>query len=114
MGPVDVPQPLDLTADHRGVSTVVSVAGEIDLVTAPKLRAFLLEQLDQTHAVLMVEMSGVNHMGSAGLRTLLEVRAECDRRQVDLIFAECSFIVLRTFELSGLTRFFLRGENATG
>ncbi|MFC3896770.1 STAS domain-containing protein [Lentzea rhizosphaerae] len=111
---MDAPQPLRLTADHRGVSTVVSVAGEIDLATAPKLEAFLREQLDHTHAVLMVEMSGVNHMGSAGLRTLLEVRAECDRRRIDLVFAECSFIVLRTFELSGLTGFFLRGENVTG
>jgi anti-sigma B factor antagonist len=114
MEDVDAPQPLGLTADHRGVSTVVSVAGEIDIVTAPKLEAFLREQLDHTHAVLMVEMSGVNHIGSAGLRTLLAVRAECDRRRIDLVFAECSFIVLRTFELSGLTGFFLRGENATG
>jgi anti-sigma B factor antagonist len=114
MEPVDVSQPLDLTADHRGVSTVVSVAGEIDLATAPKLEAFLREQLDHTHAVRRVEMSGVNHMGSAGLGVLLAVRAECDRRRIDLVFAECSFIVLRTFELSGLTRFFLRGDNATG
>jgi anti-sigma B factor antagonist len=113
MGWVDATR-IELSADHLGVSTVVRVAGEIDLVTAPKLKAFLLEQLDHTHAVLMVEMSGVNHIGSAGLRTLLEVRAECDRRRIDLVFAECSFIVLRTFELSGLTGHFLRGDDATG
>lgn len=111
---VDVPPPLDLSADHKGVSTVVRVAGEIDLATAPRLEAFLRDELDRTHAVLMIEMSGVNHMGSAGLRVLVETRAECDRRGVDLVFAECSFIVLRVFEATGLTGFFLRGENATG
>lgn len=110
---MDAPQ-LELGAEHLGVSTVVRVAGEIDLATAPQLEAFLLDHLDHTHAVLMIEMSGVNHIGSAGLRTLLAVRAECDRRRIDLVFAECSFIVLRTFELSGLAGFFLRGENATG
>ncbi|MET8763930.1 hypothetical protein [Lentzea sp. NPDC004782] len=45
---------------------------------------------------------------------LIAVRAECERRGVDLIFGECSFIVLRAFELSGLTGVFLRGEAATG
>ncbi len=111
---VDVPPPLDLSADHQGVSTVVSVAGEIDLATAPRLEAFLREQLALTQAVLMIEMSGVNHMGSTGLKVLLTVRAECDRRGVDLVFAECSFIVRRVFELSGLSEFFLNGKNATG
>ena len=111
---VDVPPPLDLSVDRKGVSTVVMVAGEIDLATAPRFEAFLREQLSRTHAVLMIEMSGVNHIGSAGLRVLLEVRAECDRRGVDLVFAECSFVVRRVFEATGLTGFFLRGENATG
>ncbi|NGY60707.1 STAS domain-containing protein [Lentzea sp. NEAU-D13] len=111
---MDVPQPLDLSVDHKGVSTVVSVAGEIDLLTAPRFEAFLRDQLAHTHAVLMIEMSGVNHMGSAGLGALIAIRAECDRCGVDLVFAECSFIVRRVFELSGLTGFFLRGENAAG
>lgn len=111
---VDVPQPLDLSVDHKGVSTVVRIAGEIDLATAPRLEGFLRKHLEHTHAVLMLEMSGVNHMGSTGLNVLLLVRAECDRRGVDLVFAECSFIVLRVFELSGLSEFLLHRKNATG
>jgi anti-sigma B factor antagonist len=111
---VDEPAPLELSADSRGASTVVRVAGEIDLATAPQFETFLREQLAHTRAVLMLELSGVNYLGSAGLEVLLAVRAECDRRGVDLVFAECSFSVLRAFEVSGLTGFFLPGENATG
>ncbi len=108
------PQPLDLSAEGTGVSTVVRVAGELDLSTAPALEAFLREWLAHTHAVLMIELSGVNHIGSAGLEVLLSVRAECARRGVDLVFAECSWSVLRAFEVSGLTGVFLGGEDATG
>ncbi|RAS62271.1 anti-sigma B factor antagonist [Lentzea atacamensis] len=106
--------PLELTADHVGSSTVVRVAGEIDLATAPAFESFLHEQLAHTRAVLMVELSGVDYLGAAGLEVLLSVRAECDRRRVDLVFAECSFIVRRVFEVSGLTGYFLRGEGAVG
>ncbi|GAB2850046.1 STAS domain-containing protein [Lentzea nigeriaca] len=108
------PVPLELTADHVGSSTVVQVAGEIDLATAPAFEAFLRDQLARTRAVLMVDLSGVDYLGSAGLRALLAVRAECDRRRVDLVLGECSFIVRRAFEVSGLTGCFLRGESETG
>lgn len=111
---VDEPAPLELSADRVGVSTVVHVAGEIDLATATAFDTFLREQLAHTRAVLMLELSGVNYLGSAGMEVLLAVRADCDRRGIDLVFAECSFGVLRAFEVSGLTGFFLRGGDAVG
>ncbi|WP_052685546.1 STAS domain-containing protein [Lentzea aerocolonigenes] len=103
------PLPLEMTAERTGVSIVVRVAGEIDLATAPAFEEFLLDQLAHTRAVLMVDLAEVDHIGSAGLGVLLAVRAECDRRRVDLVFGECSFIVSRVFELSGLASHFLGG-----
>jgi anti-sigma B factor antagonist len=107
-------QTLNLSAESAGVSTIVRVAGEIDLVTAPQFEGFLRAQLARTHAVLMIELSGVSYMGSAGLKVLLLVRAESDRRGIDLVLADCSAIVRRVFELSGLLGYFLNGESATG
>jgi anti-sigma B factor antagonist len=104
---VNEPLPLELEADHAGVSTVVRVAGEIDLRTAPAFERFLREQLAHTHAVLMVELVEVAYFGSAALTALLAVRAECAGRGVDLLVGECSPIVLRTFEISGVTETFL-------
>jgi anti-sigma B factor antagonist len=107
-------EPLELSADHTGSSTVVTVAGEIDLATAPQFEAFLRDRLARTRAVLMVDLSGVDYLGSAGLEVLLSVRAECARRRVDLVFGECSFSVQRAFEVSGVTGLFVGGENAAG
>ncbi|WP_167976293.1 STAS domain-containing protein [Lentzea indica] len=103
---------LELTADRRGVSTVVQVAGEIDIATAPRFEKFLLDQLETTRTVLMLDLIDVTYLGSAGLSALITVRLECERRQVDLVFAQCSRIVLRAFEVSGTTSVFL-GDGGT-
>lgn len=103
---------LELQADRLGVSTVVRVAGDVDLVTAPRFEKYLREELARTHAVLMVELVDVTYLGSAGLAVLLAVREECARRRVDLVFSECSWIVLRSFDVSGLTEVFLGTADA--
>jgi anti-sigma B factor antagonist len=99
---VNEPLPIVLEADHLGASTVVRVAGEIDLVTVAAFETFLRDQLAQTRAVLMVELADVAYFGAAGMAALLAVRAECERRGIDLVLGECSRIVLRTLEVSGL------------
>jgi anti-sigma B factor antagonist len=98
---------LELTAHRRGVSTVVQVAGEVDLATAPRFEKFLLDQLETTHTVLMLDLIDVTHLGAAGLSALMKVRLECGRRRIDLVFGQCSRIVLRAFEVSGMTEVFL-------
>jgi len=103
---------LELQADRLGVSTVVRVAGEVDLATAPRFETFLRAQLARTRAVLLVELVDVTYLGSAGLAALLSVREECARRRVDLVFSECSWIVLRSFAVSGLTEVFLGTQDA--
>jgi anti-sigma B factor antagonist len=103
---------LVLQVDRLGISTVVRVAGGVDLATAPRFAAFLREQLEQTRAVLMVELLDVTYLGSCGLSALLSVREECARRRVDLVFGECSPIVRRAFEVSGLTEVFLGAQDA--
>ncbi len=102
---------LTLRADRLGVSTVVRVAGDVDLATAPRFETFLREQLAQTRTVLMVELVDVTYLGSCGLAVLLSVREECARRRVDLVFSECSPIVRRAFEVSGLTELFLGAQD---
>lgn len=103
---------LELSASNTGVSTVVRVAGEVDLLTASRFEEFLLDQLAGTHTVLMLDLADVTYLGSAGLSVLLSVRRECERRRVDLVLGQCSRIVLRAFEVSGTTEVFF-GDDGT-
>lgn len=59
-------------AEHGIDARVVTVTGEVDTLTAPKLTLFLNEQLS-TARVVVVDLDGVEFLGSAGLSALFEV-----------------------------------------
>lgn len=52
-------------------STIVSVTGSVDALTAADLSKALTAQIAEGHANLVVDLTGVEFMSSAGLRTLL-------------------------------------------
>jgi anti-sigma B factor antagonist len=56
-------------ADHDGVA-VVSVTGEIDLVTAPTLEQTITSVVDDSPSALVIDLSGVDFLGSVGLKIL--------------------------------------------
>ena len=58
-----------LVADHDGVS-VVSVSGEIDLVTAPALEQAISGVVAESPAALVIDLSSVEFLGSVGLKIL--------------------------------------------
>jgi anti-sigma B factor antagonist len=58
-----------LVADHDGVS-VVSVSGEIDLVTAPALEQAIGTVIAEAPTALVIDLSAVEFLGSVGLKIL--------------------------------------------
>jgi anti-anti-sigma factor len=58
-----------LVADHDGVS-VVSVSGEIDLVTAPALEQAISAVVAKGPTALVIDLSAVDFLGSVGLKIL--------------------------------------------
>jgi anti-sigma B factor antagonist len=58
-----------LVADHDGVS-VVSVSGEIDLVTAPALEQAIGTVVAEAPTALVIDLSAVEFLGSVGLKIL--------------------------------------------
>ncbi|CAM4114507.1 Anti-anti-sigma-B factor [Mycobacterium basiliense] len=58
-----------VVTDHDGVA-VLSVGGEIDLVTAPALEEAIGEVLAENPAALVIDLSGVEFLGSVGLKIL--------------------------------------------
>ncbi|GAB3889179.1 hypothetical protein GCM10029964_058210 [Kibdelosporangium lantanae] len=78
------------------------MVGELDTLTAPELRSRLGEVVPSAGAVLVVDLSGVTFLSSAGLAVLMEacqrgVEVGCDVRLV------VSGSTARVFELTGLT-----------
>lgn len=60
-------------------SLVVAAAGELDFVTAPRLRATVTQAVDDGWDDLVLDLRGMTFCDSAGLHLLLDLRDRADR-----------------------------------
>jgi anti-sigma B factor antagonist len=88
-----------------GVVTV-TVVGEVDTFTAPVLRSTLDSQLEQQPAELVIDLSGVQFLGSAGLAVLVETQKSARTREVSLRLIATTRAVTRPLEVTGLIDLF--------
>lgn len=92
-----------LRLEDRGTARVLHVRGDIDLVAAPSLaEAFSGAAVDQT-MILVVDLTEVTFLGSAGLGVLLKARREVGPGQLRIVAARAT---LRPIDLTGLSRIF--------
>lgn len=82
-------------------TTVVSVAGDLDLSTAPRLKWMLVDALEQGHRRLVVDLSETTFMDSTALGVLVAVwrRLPSGER---LAVACTKPDVLKIFEYAGM------------
>ena len=90
---------------HGPDARVVHVVGEIDTLTAPVLRTRLDEQVAAV-PLLVLDLTDVTFLGSAGLAVLVAAKDEADRRRHTLRIVPGSRIVTRALEATGLLGIF--------
>ena len=56
---------------HEKDITIVAVSGDVDALTAPDLARAIVDQIAEGHVYLVIDLTGVEFMSSAGLQTLL-------------------------------------------
>lgn len=95
------PGPLKLeTSWPQSGLAVVTVSGDLDMLTAPQLRGLLGELLAQTPKVLVVDLTAVAFLGSAGLAALM--RAHEQAGGVELRIVASAREIHRAFTVTGL------------
>ncbi|MBW4721096.1 STAS domain-containing protein [Saccharothrix obliqua] len=85
--------------------TVVAVGGEIDMLTAPELRTSVLGRLDSGDT-LVLDLSGVSFLGSAGLAVLVEASQHAKRRGTEFRVVAVERAVTRPLAATGLGEVF--------
>jgi anti-sigma B factor antagonist len=97
--------------DHGPAARVVNVIGEIDTLTAPVLRTRLEEHLAEIELVVL-DLSEVTFLGSAGLAVLVAARDEADRLNHKFRLVPGSRIFVRALEATGLLTLFDMADTA--
>ena len=105
---------MDLSLQTREVDsrTIVSVGGEIDVYTAPKLREHLIDLVSAGSYHLIIDMESVDFLDSTGLGVLVgglkKVRAHDG--SMELICSQDR--LLKIFRITGLAKVFVIHDTA--
>ena len=97
-------------AEHGPDARVVTVTGEVDTVTAPQLAAVLTAQLAIAQLVV-VNLDGVQFLGSAGLQVLFEANEIAIQQHRHLWLVCNSSPANLTLENTGLREHFTFANN---
>lgn len=92
-------------------AALLRVTGEVDMLTSPALRSGVADALALGPHLLVIELDGVEFLGTSGLAALFEARDEADRQDAALRLVCSSRRVLRPLEIAGLIELFHIAES---
>jgi anti-sigma B factor antagonist len=100
---------VDFTVDHRlyGDLTIVTVKGEIDVFTSPKLRETLVELVEAGGLHVVFDLSEVDFLDSTGLGVLIGVYNRLRSRSGSMTLAGANDRVSNVFHVTQLTKIFV-------
>jgi anti-sigma B factor antagonist len=98
----EAPPELELTQARVGHRLVLAAAGEIDLASAPLLRAALADAVASGCAEIWLDLSTVGFMDSTGITAIVDARSTLDGRHFALICPDGP--VRRVLEIAGVDR----------
>ena len=105
---------LKVTTRSQGDHAVVSVSGEIDLYTAPRLQSELMTALSRSPARLIIDMSGVEFCDSTGINVLLAAHRQARERGGELQLAGPGSATRKVLQVTGLETVFTVLDDPAG
>jgi anti-sigma B factor antagonist len=102
---------LTLTTREAGGKTVVSVGGEIDVYTAPKLRDQITELVGDGSYHIVIDMEGVEFLDSTGLGVLVGGLKKVRAHDGSLELVCTQDRLLKIFRITGLAKVFAIHES---
>jgi len=94
---------MNIRTSEIGQVRVITVSGSIDALTAGDVEAVLVDQAANGHSRLVIDMSQVEFMSSAGLRMILTGLKACRQAGGDLRIAAAQPGVANILNIAGFT-----------
>ncbi len=104
---------LDIRVMDGADRTTVVLDGEVDMSTSDRVRSTANSALAQHPDVLVVDLRLVRFIDSTGLRTLVDVQREAERRHKRMVIVRGPHHVDRVFQITALDRVLNMVEDPT-
>jgi anti-sigma B factor antagonist len=92
---------MEIHVNEHTSATVVAISGSLDALTSADFSSFMSGQIERGQSQLIVDLSQVDYMSSAGLRAILAVLKEARQQGGDLRLAVAQPGVEKILKLSG-------------
>ncbi|GAA3446937.1 STAS domain-containing protein [Planomonospora venezuelensis] len=86
--------------------TFVHLSGDIDILTTTRLRRRLLNALDNSTDLLVLDLSQVTFCGAGGLGVMIDVQSHGRERGITLALTGLPSSIARLLRITGLDRRF--------
>lgn len=63
----------DLTIEQKGKVFILRIRGRLDTISSPQAEQKVFEAINKGQCYLLLDMSGVSYLSSAGMRMLLSI-----------------------------------------
>ncbi|HEX7745822.1 MAG TPA: anti-sigma factor antagonist [Micromonosporaceae bacterium] len=93
---------LTVQTEQRGDVVVVSIAGELDMATAPQLQDQITDLIDRGRCRIVFDLANLSFCDSTGLSVFVRAKNGCDDSGGVVRLAAPQRGVLRILEVSGL------------
>ncbi|OGV71180.1 MAG: hypothetical protein A2283_23785 [Lentisphaerae bacterium RIFOXYA12_FULL_48_11] len=97
---------MEVTTREQDGTAIVAITGEIDSKTAPDAQAQLLPFVEKHHSLIM-DMSGLTFMSSAGLRMMLLIYRHATASNGKVALVGLSEQISDTMSATGFLTFFV-------
>jgi anti-sigma B factor antagonist len=98
---------MEITTQRFKHCDLISVKGKVDSYTAPDLIKAMKAVTDEGRFKIVLDMSSLDYMSSAGFRALLVGQRTCKRyNRGEIVLSEVPKKILEAFDLTGFTPLF--------
>lgn len=102
---------LEIQHTEEAGKSVITVRGEVDLYSSPRLREAVTKAAAKGNGDVLVDLKAVPYMDSSGVATLVEAFRAATGQKKQLVLISPSHAVLKVLQLSRLdTVFTIRDE----
>jgi anti-sigma B factor antagonist len=103
----------DVTSSAEGNTVTLTLVGELDLASAPRLRDAFAEAVQHKPETVRVDLAGLTFLDSSGISVLVQAQQDLQERSSSFVLHRVGDRTARVLEIAGLDNFFARSDQPT-